>query len=94
VLKTKGYHVEHNFGHGNQYLASLRLALNLLAFLFHTVLELIDAKYRLLRQELAARQTFFNDVRTLTRYFCFDSWQHLLGFMITQLEPQPKLDTS
>ena len=94
VLKTKGYHVEHNFGHGSQYLASFLLTLNLLAFLFHTVLELTDAKYRLLRQELAARQTFFNDVRTLTRYFCFDSWQHLLDFMITQLELQPKLDTS
>lgn len=94
VLKTKGYHLEHNFGHGNQYLASFLLTLNLLAFLFHTVLELVDAKYHLLRQELAARQTFFNDVRTLTRYFCFDSWQHLLDFMITQLELQPILNTS
>jgi len=53
----------------------------------------MDAKYRLLRQEPAARQPFFNDVRTLTRYFCFDSWQHLLDFMITQLELQPKLNT-
>jgi len=25
VLKTKGYHIEHNFGHGNQHLASLLL---------------------------------------------------------------------
>ena len=33
VLKTKGYHLEHNFGHGNQHLASLLLSLNLLAFL-------------------------------------------------------------
>ena len=94
VLKTKGYHLEHNFGHGQQYLASFLLTLNLLAFLFHTVLELVDAKYRLLRQELAARQTFFNDIRTLTRYLCFDSWQHLLDFMIEQLELKPKLDTS
>ena len=75
-------------------LASFLLTLNLLAFLFHTVLELADAKYHLLRQERAARQTFFNDVRILTRYFCFDSWQHLLDFMITRLEPQPMLNTS
>jgi hypothetical protein len=32
VLKTKGYPLEHNFGHGKQHLASLRLSLNLLAF--------------------------------------------------------------
>ena len=34
VLKTKGYHLEHNFGHGKQSLAAFMLSLNLLAFLF------------------------------------------------------------
>jgi hypothetical protein len=37
------------------------------------------------REHLGARQTFFNDIRTLTRYLCFDSWNHLLDFMIEQL---------
>jgi hypothetical protein len=86
VLKTKGYHLEHNFGHGQQYLASFLLTLNLLAFLFHTVLSLVDEKYLLLRQTLAARKTFFNDIRALTRYIFFGSWQHLLNFMIEGLE--------
>lgn len=94
VLKTKGYHLEHNFGHGQQYLASFLLTLNLLAFLFHTVLELVDANYRLLRQALGTRQTFFNDIKTLTRYLYFDSWQHLLDFMIKQLELDINFDTS
>jgi len=44
VLKTKGYHLEHNFGHGKQYLSAFMLSLNLLAFLFHTVLEWSDDK--------------------------------------------------
>ena len=39
VLKTKGDHLEHNFGHGKQYLSAFLLSLNLLAFLFHTGLE-------------------------------------------------------
>jgi hypothetical protein len=39
VLKTKGYHGEHNVGHGQHYLSAVLLSLNLLAFLFHTVLE-------------------------------------------------------
>jgi len=42
VLKTTGYHVEHNFGHGKKYLSAFLLSLNLLAFLFHTVLEWSD----------------------------------------------------
>ena len=42
TLKTKGYHFEHNFGHGKQFLTQTLLSLNLIAFLFHTVLELTD----------------------------------------------------
>jgi hypothetical protein len=86
ILKNRGYHLEHNFGHGQQYLSATLLTLNLLAFFFHTVLHLIDTRYQRLREHLGARQTFFNDIRTLTRYLCFDSWNHLLDFMIEQLE--------
>jgi hypothetical protein len=94
VLKTKGYHLAHNFGHGQQQLAAVLVTLNLLAFLFHTVFALVDTKYQLLRAALGARQTFFNDVRTLTRYFVFESWDHLLDFMIRQLELVPPPNTS
>jgi hypothetical protein len=86
VLKTKGYHLEHNFGHGKEHLASFLLTLNLLAFLFHTVLDILDEKYRLLRETLAVRKTFFNDMRALTRYMLFESWEHLLDFMLQGLE--------
>jgi hypothetical protein len=58
VLKTKSYHLEHNFGHGQQYLSAFLLSLNLLACLFHTVLEWSDDKYALLRRVLARRQAF------------------------------------
>ena len=85
-LKTKGYHLEHNFGHGKKYLTSLLLTMNLLAFLFHTVLHLIDKAYRVLREKLRRRQTFFDDLKALVRYFYFESWDHLLSFMIEQLE--------
>ncbi len=36
VLKTNGYNLEHNFGHGKETLASVLVVLNLLAFGFHT----------------------------------------------------------
>ena len=94
VLTTKGYHLEHNFGHGKQYLSAVMLSLNLLAFLFHTVLEWSDDQYALLRRVLARRQTFFDDIRALTRYLVFDSWGHLIDFMIRGLELQSQPDTS
>jgi len=90
TLKTKGYHLQHNFGHGKKELSNFLLTLNIVAFLFHTVLELSDARYRLLRQTLVRRDTFFNDIRALTRYICFDSWQAMLQFMLRGLElPDP-----
>ncbi len=86
ILKNRGYHVDHNFGHGKKHLANFLLTLNLLAFLFHTVLQLVDVKYQLVRKELVARETFFNDLRCHTRYYCFESWDHLLNFMIEGLD--------
>ena len=93
VLKTKGYHLEHNFGHGKQYLSATMLSLNVLAFLFHTVLEWSDEKYALLRQVLARRQTFFEDMRALTRYIVFESWDHLMDFMIKGLKLESRLES-
>jgi hypothetical protein len=51
------------------------------------VLELYDSAYRCIRQFLP-RKTFFDDLRALTRYLCFDSWQALMAFMIEKLELQ------
>jgi hypothetical protein len=86
TLKTQGYHLEHNYGHGKQYLSAVLLTLNLLAFLFHTVLGWTAPKYHLVRQALAARQTFFQDLQALTRYLLFESWDQLLSFMLQGLE--------
>lgn len=89
TLKTKGYHFEHNYGHGQQHLSSLLASLIILAFLVHTVLEWMDGQYRLLRQKLPSRQRLFSDIRTLTSYLCFESWGDLMTFMLQSFEPAP-----
>ena len=86
TLKTKGYHIEHNYGHGEAHLSTLLLALNILAFLIHTLMEFIDEKYRLIRATLPTRKMFFDDVRALTRYICFGSWDNMMDFMLKGLE--------
>ena len=86
TLKTKGYNLEHNFGHPKQHLSSFLATLNILSLLFHTLLDLLDQKYKLLRAHLPTRKTFFDDLRALTRYIYFDSWDHLLTFMLEGLE--------
>lgn len=86
TLKTKGYHLSHNFGHGKQFLAQFLTSLNVLAFLFHTTLELFDAAYRTLRLKTGRRDSFFQSLAVLTRFHVFNSWGHLMRFMVTSLE--------
>jgi len=85
TLKTKGYHFEHNFGHGQKYLSSTLLSLNVLAFLFHTVLELLDKRVALLRASLPRRDTFYQHLAAVTQYWQFESWRHLVVFMLQGL---------
>jgi hypothetical protein len=78
VLKTNGYHLEHNFGHGKETLASVLVVLNLLAFAFHTVARLAVLAWR---RAFVARGTayrFFEHLRTITAYVVFEGWEHLL----------------
>jgi hypothetical protein len=89
TLKTKGYHLEHNFGHGQQDLANVLASLNLLAFLLHTIQELSEPAYQRLRRALGKRKTFFDDLRALTRYMIFETWDDLFRFMEEGLEIAP-----
>ena len=89
VLKTRGYHLEHNFGHGKKHLASLLMTMNLLAFAFHTLLELTDQSYQLIRQAVGARRKFFQHLEALTTYVAFDNWRRLMDFMMRALEIDP-----
>jgi len=94
ILKTKGYHLEHNFGHGQTHLAASLLTLNLLAFLFHTVLHLTDSAYQQIRQKRGTRKGFFQDIVSLTKYLLFKSWQSLIDFMLHGSPPPQTANSS
>jgi hypothetical protein len=83
---TKGYHLEHNFGHGKKHLSNFLMTLNLLSSLFHTVAEIFDRRYLLLRKTLHSRKTFFHDAQAITKYFFYESWDDLLKAMVIGLE--------
>lgn len=65
------------------------VSLILLAFLWHTVLQLVDRSYQRLRAELGTRRTFFHDLQALTRYLYFRDWEELMAFMLKGLEMAP-----
>ena len=78
VLKTGGYNLEHNFGHGRETLASVLVVLNLLAFGFHTTARLAVLAWRQAVVARGATYRFFEHLRTVTVYVVFQDWDHLL----------------
>jgi hypothetical protein len=81
TLKNHGYHLEHNFGHGANNLSEAFFLLNLLAFFFHQIFELTDLLYQSARAEFSARVEFWNAIRSVFRFFFFESWEHILKKM-------------
>jgi len=86
TLKTQGYHLEHNFGHGKKHLATLFATMNILAFLLHTMLEFMDEKYQWLRKAFGARIRFFEAMRILLIYHPYKSFSSFMTFMIEGLK--------
>jgi hypothetical protein len=89
TLKTGGYHLEHSYGHGQQNLAALFVALNLLAFAFHTLCDHAEELWRLARSKLSSRAQFFSRLVAITSILIFPSWDDLLQVMAF-LKPPPQ----
>ncbi len=94
LLKNQGYNLEHNFGHGQSNLAEILLSLNLISFLFHNVLELVNELYKKAREKLEKRKTFFNDIRAVIKYEWFKKWSQLFIYLITEGESKRLINTS
>lgn len=90
VLKTNGYNLEHNFGHGKHTLSSLLVVLNLLAFAMHNACDLMSALWRKVREKLGARSRLFEHIRTITAYHVFPSWASLMKTLVTGIPPPHK----
>jgi len=94
VLKNHGYNLEHNFGHGENHLCEFLLSLNLLSFLFHTVLDLVNYTYQKIRDLLVTRTSFFNDIRTLLKFLWFKDWSDFFSFILSEYVPFKKVNSS
>lgn len=79
VLKTKGYNLEHNFGHGKDNLSAVLATLNLLAFAFHTVCDLAENLWRCAVNAQGRRTRFFEALRSLTVFWVFPLWDDLIA---------------
>jgi hypothetical protein len=91
VLKNNGYHLEHNFGHGEQNLVVLFAAMNLLAFAIHTVRDGLEDLLIKAPDAKRARKRFFEHVRTITAHLVFRDWETLMITLINS-KPPPEIE--
>ena len=77
-LKNQGYHLEHNFGHGEQFLAFNLYILTLLAFLIHQIFEMTDPLYQEARRRWS-KNLMWENIRGAVRFLLFESWTQMLN---------------
>lgn len=89
TLKNQGYHIEHNFGHGQNNLSMIFFILNLLAFFCHQIFELTDRLYQDCRGKFSSRKEYWNQLRCTFRILIFKSWEQMLAYLFDPpwLEP-------
>ena len=92
TLKTQGYNLEHNFGHGARHLAALLATMNLLAFAMHTAADLVDPAWAAARTAVGTRRRYFEDLRSITTYLVFPTWAALVQTLTTGVPPPPVRD--
>jgi hypothetical protein len=81
VLKHHGYNLEHTFGHGENHASENFCLLNLLAFLFHTIVFLGDKQYREARERAGWRENFYGALRYTFCRFLHEDWQAFILFV-------------
>ena len=82
TLKNQGYHLTHNYGHGDKNLSFNFYQLTLLAFTLHQVAELCDLAYQACRQMAGSKRSLWEKLRTLINFHLFDSMPHLLDYFL------------
>ena len=82
TLKTKGYHFEHNYGHGKKNLSAVFATLAIIAFLYHTIMSISDTLYLKARAAQGTRENFYNTLKAYTQILLFESWDSLMCFVI------------
>jgi len=88
TLKNQGYHLEHNFGHGEQNLSVVFVLLMMLAFLVDQVQQHCCPIFQAARKQSRTRRYFWESIRYLFEAFLFASYTDLLQARASGIDRQ------
>ncbi len=89
TLKNQGYHFEHNFGHGNQHLATVFANLMMLAFLVDQIQQRCCKLFQTAQQIAISRTRFWSQLRSYFMNFVVDSWDALYSAIAFGIKRAP-----
>lgn len=82
TLKTQGYHLEHNYGHGEQHLATNLACLTFTAFLINQIEQLACKFFQQALEAKKSKKALWHALRSLFDWFFIDSWEDLYTAII------------
>ena len=82
VLKNQGYHFEHNYGHGKQYLSSTLAVLMMLSFLVDQIQEHSCRVFQQARKSRRTKKTLWMQMRFMMTTFRIPDWQNYMALLI------------
>ena len=82
TLKNQDYNFEHNYGHGNKFLANALMMLMFLAFQIDQINELASHLFQTTLKVTGSRISLWEDIRSVFKFFHIDSWKQMYKMLI------------
>lgn len=84
TLKNLGYNLEHNYGHGKQFLSTVLCLLMLLAFFVDQVQGMTCGLFQAVKKQAGSFQGLWEEMRVLFKYMEWLAWEQLYRFIIAR----------
>ncbi len=88
TLKNQSYHLEHNYGHGEQNLSVVLAMLMMLAFLVDQTQQLCCPVFQAARNKFRTKRHLWEEIRNFFRMLLFNSMMELLTAIVRGIEQQ------
>jgi hypothetical protein len=89
TLKNQGYHLEHNYGHGEQNLSVVLALLMMLAFLVDQTQQLCCPLFQAACEKLKSKRALWERIRTVFQTLLLGSMAELLAAIVCGIVRQP-----
>jgi len=84
TLKNLGYNLEHNYGHGKKFLATILCHLMLLSFFIDQIQGMTCNLFRAVKKRAASFQFLWEKLRVLFEFVEWSSWEELYRFILSR----------